>query len=275
MLRGRKSWVDKYVGDWLTGTPSPPQLSLHVSPASPQTKTLKRKRNTYSCGVQQMPLSCLEMENHDVGDVKGLQVWKPGHLTQENDDDATGSQPSSPSLEETDISPPFSPKSSRNPSQIMELDNHTRSSVLSLASTPTFNSKTSLKNKLEALEFNCTPVFAFHNTPSHEKCPQSVSDLLTNLSISASGCGCIPVSLKCTLESHPKLATEALSPFLWASQQLNHLELPPSPTDLKLWELVQEIVQHTAKLSRQNSEESEYYPLVQKILDSPNNKREV
>lgn len=269
---------------WLSGTPSPPGLTRlstlstspplagevippHMSsPPQPEVKGYKRKRSKRNFNDSQTPL----LGRNPEGAI-ALQGWESESslgtdLTPEPDIDAIGFYSSQRA---TSFPPPnfegmFSREPSDRSSGDMESDLTLRSLAPSLASNSAISSKTDPKSKLEALQFNYTPAFTFHEMPPSEKTPPVVRELLANLSLSASGCGYIPASLESTLKSDPKLATEAIPLSMWAPQ--GTIDSEPSPMDLKLWELVQDIVEHTALLARQNAEESEYYPLVQKVL---------
>lgn len=148
------------------------------------------------------------------------------------------------------------------PLAIPRLSAGTSSVYDSPGSATSVNSKTSVKRKLEALEFNGTPTLAWHLMPAD--LPDKVSKLMARLTLSAVGCESIPSSLRENIESDPKLVSEVFPPFIW---QAPTCDLIPTPTDMGLWEFVQDIVRQSRLLAAQKVEESEYYPLVRKILN--------
>lgn len=278
------SWNCRYVEHWLSSTPllpglsrlstpsTPPPLASEVippritSPPQPEAKGDKRKRSEHSSNDSQTPLLGRNSEGAIALQGWGSEFSRGTDLTPEPDIDAAGPYPPQRA---TNFPPPnfegvFGSEPSNRSFGDMESDLTLRSPAPSLTSNSAISSKTNLKSKLEALQFNCTPAFTFHEMPPPEKTPPVVRELLANLSLSASGCGYIPASLELTLKSDPKLATEAIPLSMWAPK--GTIDSEPSPMDLKLWELVQDIVKHTALLACQNAEESEYYPLVQKVL---------
>lgn len=112
-------------------------------------------------------------------------------------------------------------------------------------------SKTSIKRKLEVLEYNSTPALAWHLMPTD--LPNSVAKLLAHLTLAAEGCESVPSSLKETIQSDPNLVLEAFSRFVWSTPSANtggDPDIPsPSPTATRLWSFVREILQQRPLLA--------------------------
>lgn len=205
------TWVDQYVGQWLSQTTSSKPESNHPEIVSRKRKRTDRGEN--------------EME----------------------DSVNRNSPPARPLI-------------------IPRLSTGASSAYDSPASITSATSKTSIKRKLEVLEYNSTPALAWHLIPTD--LPNSVAKLLVHLTLAADGCESVPSSLKETIQSDPNLASEAFSRFVWSAPSVNTGSDPdiPSPAATRLWSFVQEILQKSRLLAFQKAEESEYYPLVQKIL---------
>lgn len=222
-------WVDQYVGHWLSQTCSP---TLPPDPTPPHSENRKRKRV----------------------DEKGEPVSFHNHYP---DTDTFIPKKASYSEHSSDAG-----SSCGLPGTSYKMDSV--SGCDSPGSIASVTSKTSIKRKLEALEFNGTPALAWHLMP--DDLPNPVAKLMNRLALSGDGYQSIPLSLKETIEADLSLVSEAFSPFLWTSSISDPDIAGPNPADTRLWEFVQDIVRHSRLLASQNAEESEYYPLVQKIL---------
>lgn len=94
-----------------------------------------------------------------------------------------------------------------------DVDKHhcdTHSEGAYIVSVTSVNSGGDIKRKFVAPKFNSKPIFTWHWMPPHT---ESVVELMSHLSLVSRGCGCVPASLKDTLESASCLATESFPRF--------------------------------------------------------------
>lgn len=130
-------------------------------------------------------------------------------------------------------------------------------------SVPGSSSQIPLKSKYETLERQTVPRFTFHEMPPPNKIPAVVNSVCVLLSMAATGCESIPGALRTILRSDDRLAGEAGPPFLWGPVQET---TSPTPSELVLWDNVQEIVHLTRTLRETKADEAAYYGLARIIL---------
>lgn len=257
---GHKTYVDQYIVDWLSQTTSSAQPPPPFDRGPPLSDHIDRKRKRVDEG-EELPRSRRRFLNHySDTDTFSCGVLKEGlYCEHSNILQSSHSLPGNTCQMEE-------PADRSSMSLVIpRLSAGTSSVYDSPGSAASVNSKTSVKRKLEALEFNGTPTLAWHLMPAD--LPDRVSKLMARLTLSAVGCESIPSSLRENIESDPNLVSEAFPPFIWQAPNNDVGDLIPTPTDIGLWEFVQDIVKQSRLLAAQKVEESEYYPLVRKILN--------